>query len=513
MLVIIGVVMTGLIFFQIYWIKSSVTVKEQQFDQLVNRTLSDVALKTQREEAVMQVLNQINPAYVGSDLYDLYNSYQFDTILSNESSWLRFRHDLNILEKKENRVDKTNSLNSNRKNEPDSGSAAADKQYRDQPEPRDIREEFIQREILVNSIIANMFRYSPRIENRVDKQELQHTIKSTFAERGIHLDFEFSVTKWNTMVAFKSAGFKNDEHNEYYKVKLFPDDFYSESNYLIVYFPDRKRTVLKSLGFMAISSISLTIILFISFALAIYIIFRQKKLSEIRNDFVSNMTHELKTPISTISLASQMLGDQSIPERLKNTDYLSGVISDESKKLGYQVEKVLQLAIFEKGKLELKFRLSDLHEIIMNVINTFNIQIRHRNGIIHAKLNSKKSMMDIDPVHITNVFSNLIDNAIKYCSRNPEITIETIDENGYIVVSVIDNGIGMNKQDLKKIFEKFYRIPTGNIHTVKGFGLGLSYVKKIVEEHKGHIRVESRPFEGTVFRIYLPLDNIQTQND
>ena len=511
-MVVIGMVMTGLIFFQVYWIKSSVKIKEEQFNQLVNRTLSDVALKIQRQEAVLLVMNQINPAYVGSDLYDLDEDYPFDTIFSNENSWLRFRHELNVLEDEENSVDRTNNQQNTEKNEPDSG-LVADKQNRNLPEPRKIRDQFIQKEILVNSIIENMFRYSPRIENRVNLPDLQQTIKSMFIERGIQLDFEFSVTKWSTMIAFKSAGFKNNEHNEYYKVRLFPDDFYTESNYLIVYFPDRKQTVLKSLGFMAISSISLTIILFISIALAIYIIFRQKRLSDIRNDFISNMTHELKTPISTISLASQMLGDESIPENSKNTDYLSGVITDESKKLGYQVEKVLQLAIFEKGKLELKFRLSDLHEIIMNVISTFNIQIRHRNGLIHAKLNSEKSMMNLDSVHITNVFSNLIDNAIKYCSRNPEITIETVDENGYIAVSVVDNGIGMNKQDLKKIFEKFYRIPTGNIHTVKGFGLGLSYVKKIVEEHKGYIRVESKPFEGTVFRIYLPLNNIQTQND
>ena len=218
------------------------------------------------------------------------------------------------------------------------------------------------------------------------------------------------------------------------------------------------------------------------------------------------MTHELKTPISTISLASQMLGDNSIPDKLKNIDHLSGVISDESKKLGYHVEKVLQLAIFEKGKLELKFKVCDLHEIIMNVINTFDIQIKHRGGNIIPDLKAEDYAVNIDQVHMTNVFSNLIDNAIKYCDRNPEIRIESFNEKGYLGVSVADNGIGMNKQDIKKIFEKFYRIPTGNIHTVKGFGLGLSYVKKIVEEHQGYIKVESKPFEGTVFKIYLPSD-------
>ena len=219
------------------------------------------------------------------------------------------------------------------------------------------------------------------------------------------------------------------------------------------------------------------------------------------------MTHELKTPISTISLASQMLTDTSIPNESKNVSYLSTIISDESKKLGYQVEKVLQLAIFEKGNLELKFKMCDIHDIITNVVNTFSIQMKHKNGRFTTRLNAGNHIIYADQVHISNVFSNLVDNAIKYCNQNPEIKISTGNENGHLIIDVKDNGIGMNKQDIKRIFEKFYRIPTGNIHAVKGFGLGLSYVKKIVEEHNGHIEVESQPYEGTLFKIYLPTNN------
>ncbi|MFO7658851.1 MAG: HAMP domain-containing sensor histidine kinase, partial [Bacteroidales bacterium] len=269
---------------------------------------------------------------------------------------------------------------------------------------------------------------------------------------------------------------------------------------------DKKQSIVNSLGFMAIASISLTVILIVGFTLTVFIIFRQKRLSEIRSDFVSNMTHELKTPISTISLASQMLTDKGIPNESKNIGYLSGIISEESRKLGFQVEKVLQLAIFEKGNLDLKFRMCDIHEIITNMINTFNIQIKHKGGTITSALKATNYYIQADQVHITNVFSNLLDNAIKYCDVNPEIKISTSNENGHLIAEVKDNGIGMNRQELKKIFEKFYRIPTGNIHTVKGFGLGLSYVKKIVDEHKGHIVVESQPYEGSIFRIYLPVN-------
>ncbi len=504
-------VMSGLIFFQIYWIRSSVSIKEQQFDQLVNRTLSDIAVKIQKQEAVLQVITQINPAFFDTNLFNQGTSYYFDTVMSDNHLWIEFQHDINVMNDQMNPVAETGKPDSESRIRPES--SVQDKISGNfSSEPTEMGKMFLQREILVNSIIENMFRFSPRVEDRINKLELQQILKDMFTERGIDLDFEYSVNKWNTITAFKSAKYQNDKDTEYYKVRLFPDDFYSESNYLFVYFPEKNRFIFKSLGFMATSSIALTVILFMSFALAIYIIFKQKKLSEIRNDFINNMTHELKTPISTISLASQMLGDQSIPQKLKNTDYLSGVISDESKKLGYHVEKVLQLAIFEKGKLELKFKTCDIHEIITNVINTFDIQIRHKSGSVVANLHAENYSVNIDQVHMTNVFSNLVDNAIKYCDRNPEITIESYNENGFLAVSIADNGIGMNKQDIKKIFEKFYRIPTGNIHTVKGFGLGLSYVKKIVEEHRGFIKVESKPFEGTVFKIYLPSDKIHNQH-
>ncbi len=510
-MILMGLVMSGLIFFQFYWIRSSVKIKEQQFDQLVNKTLSDIAVKIQKQEAVLQVITQINPTFIDTNLYKQGTNYSFDTVLSDDNLWIEFQHDINVINDQMNPVAETGTRVSVSKNQPES--PLQDKFSGNfSSGPSEISQLFMQREILINSIIENMFRFSPRIEDRLNNQELRQILKNTFTERGIHLDFEYSVTKWNTITAFKSSNYHNEGDTEYYKVKLFPDDFYSESNYLIVYFPEKNRFIFKSLGFMAISSISLTVILLVSFALAIYIIFKQKRLSEIRNDFVSNMTHELKTPISTISLASQMLGDTGIPDKIKNINYLSGVISDESKKLGYHVEKVLQLAIFEKGKLELKFKVSDIHEIIMNVIHTFDIQIKHRNGNINSNLNAENHSVNIDQVHITNVFSNLIDNAIKYCDRNPEINIESYNENGYLRVSITDNGIGMNKQDIKKVFERFYRIPTGNIHNIKGFGLGLSYVKKIVEEHKGYIKVESKPFEGTVFKTYFPLDKTHNQN-
>jgi len=256
---------------------------------------------------------------------------------------------------------------------------------------------------------------------------------------------------------------------------------------------------------MIFSSVFLTLFITLAFSFTILYVFRQKKLTEIRNDFVNNMTHELKTPISTISLASQMLGDTSLPPSLKNNDQIARVISEESRRLGYQVEKVLQMAVFDKGQVKLRRKESDMHEIIRNVSENYSLQVKSRSGTIAMNLEAEQFILEVDSVHITNVLTNLVDNALKYCTRDPEIRIFTRNVKKFFEMSLQDNGIGISKQDQKRVFEKFYRVPTGNIHTVKGFGLGLSYVKKIIEEHQGTIEVVSHLYEGSTFTIQLPL--------
>jgi signal transduction histidine kinase len=220
------------------------------------------------------------------------------------------------------------------------------------------------------------------------------------------------------------------------------------------------------------------------------------------------MTHELKTPISTISLASQLLKDKGVPLELKNIDYISGIIEDESKRLSYQVEKVLKTALFEQGHIKLKLRELDVHKVIENVVHNFEIQVTNRNGSIVKSLEANRSIANIDEVHFTNIIFNLLDNAVKYSKDEPEIKIATQDNNSGIYIFVSDNGIGIKKQDQKKIFDQFYRVSTGNVHDVKGFGLGLNYVKKMVEEHGGEITLESELKKGTTFKIFIPTNNI-----
>jgi len=255
------------------------------------------------------------------------------------------------------------------------------------------------------------------------------------------------------------------------------------------------------------SSAILTLIILGIFAFTIYIIVQQKKLSEIKTDFVNNMTHELKTPISTISLASQMLRDRSIPLQKKNFENISNVIYDESKRLGFQVEKVLQMAIFEKGKLKIKPQEIDIHELIGNVVNNFIIQVRNQNGEIEQHLDATNPVVKVDEVHFTNIIFNLLDNAVKYSNGLTHIKVGTQNTRNQFLIYIEDKGIGITRENQKRIFEQFYRVPTGNIHNVKGFGLGLSYVKKIVDEHDGQITIQSEPKKGTRFEISIPINN------
>lgn len=249
------------------------------------------------------------------------------------------------------------------------------------------------------------------------------------------------------------------------------------------------------------------IILMFSFYYFIATIVRQKKLSTIKNDFISNMTHEFKTPISTISLASEMLGDDSVVKTPEKQARFLKMIKDENKRLSVLVESILQTAILDKGEFKLKLNELDLHEIINTAINNTHLLIDQRGGKITTMLNATKTKFQADRVHLTNIVFNLIDNAVKYSKDCPEISLSTENTEAGINIYIKDNGIGISKENQRKIFDKFYRVPTGNVHNVKGFGLGLSYVQAVVQKHGGEISVQSELGKGSTFKVYLPFDN------
>jgi two-component system phosphate regulon sensor histidine kinase PhoR len=513
LIILMTLSLTGLIFVQAFWIRNAITVKESQFDQLVSNSLTVATQNLQKNEAVKLIMEEMEPIGADTAGIAMQPKAKTDTGFNMVVTYNGMPEDsLNLIGEREiiripqkNLPHTMDSLVFTEENPSHSG--AGEKRITKHTyyfEPG-MGKKVMDKKVFLNRIISGMFFIAPEIEKRIRPEDLEEVLTDALVQKGIDLKFEYAVIKWNNEAAFKSDQYSDSADNQYYRVQLFPDDIFTSSNYLSMYFPQRKNFLFKSFGFMIFSSVFLTLFITLAFSFTILYVFRQKKLSEIRNDFVNNMTHELKTPISTISLASQMLGDTSLPPNLKNNDQIARIISEESRRLGYQVEKVLQMAVFDKGQVKLRRKETDLHEIIRNVSENYSLQVKSRSGKITTALEAEQFILEVDSVHITNVLTNLVDNALKYCTRDPEIRISTRNTKQFFEVAIQDNGIGISKQDQKRIFEKFYRVPTGNIHTVKGFGLGLSYVKKIIEEHRGTIEVVSHLYEGSTFTIQLPL--------
>lgn len=290
-----------------------------------------------------------------------------------------------------------------------------------------------------------------------------------------------------------------------YKVNLSPSNRFVDPEYLIVRFPNQNKDVFKEMWPFVFTSIIVIVILIFSFYYIMANNLKQKKLSIIKNDFISNMTHEFKTPISTISLASEMLGDSSIAQTPEKQQRYLKMIRDENKRLSVLVESILQTSILDKGEFILKLSEVDIHDIINTAINNTQLLIDQRNGTIQTQLNATNFKLQADRVHLTNIIFNLIDNAIKYSKGVPEILISTHNTAEGIMIKVKDNGLGISKENQRKIFDKFYRVPTGNVHNVKGFGLGLSYVLAVVLKHNGTISVDSELGKGSTFNVHLPI--------
>ena len=323
---------------------------------------------------------------------------------------------------------------------------------------------------------------------------------------GINLQYHFTVSTPDGREIYRCSDY-SDEGEEYsYSQVLFRNDPASKMGLVKIHFPDMNSYIYSSVRFV-IPSVIFTLVLLITFIFTIVVIFRQKRYTEMRNDFINNMTHELKTPISSISLAAQMLNDKSVTKSESMMKHLGGVINDESKRLRFLVEKVLQMSLFDKKKAIFNMKQLDLNEMVENIANTFTLRVEHTGGKIYTEIEAIDSTIYVDEMHFQNAIFNLMDNAVKY--KKPDgpldIYLRTWNDDEFLYLSVRDTGIGIKKENLKKVFEKFYRVHTGNLHNVKGFGLGLAYVKKMIDVHKGEISVESEYGKGTKFTIKLPI--------
>ncbi|WP_299581609.1 HAMP domain-containing sensor histidine kinase [uncultured Sunxiuqinia sp.] len=522
LIVIMATVMTSLILVQTNSIKKAFQIKEEQFDQTVNRSIRQVVRSLELEEAAQLIAQTNRQNYSGSifprgnQTNNIFPGGTADPAQARQGQVnISFRYskqkgNSNYKEELSITYNDTNSIFNNERGMPGDFPSAFDEIhdydiYFAQEYERRMNEKANMYRLLQNEV---MFSQLP-IKERINQKLLEHEIQREFENSNIDLEYKYAVYTFppgkEQRRVMGNAEF--DLQNKVtYRTNLFANDRDPKANYLFIHFPKRQSYLLKEAGLMVIPTAILTAMLIGIFVYTILIILKQKKLSSIKNDFINNMTHELKTPISTISLASQMLHDNSVSNTPRTIEHVSNVILQESKRLSFQVEKVLQMAVFNEGRLKLKFKEVHLNELINNVILNFELRVKSKNGTLTSTIMADNDLIKGDEVHITNVIFNLLDNAMKYSKDTPAIDVKTENKKDFVVVSIKDNGIGIAKEHQDQIFERFYRVPTGNVHDVKGFGLGLSYVKKIIDSHQGKIKVESALNKGTKFMIYFPLN-------
>lgn len=456
---------------QFNWISEALQNREERFNDAANEALKAVANKLEKLDAA-KLLRQYR-SYIENPTIN--NNVKIDSASSVE-----YIQDLNSCIDPTERINPLNYI---------------ELKY----------EAYRKRDIYLQIAVSSIFNTEP-IQNKINFPYINNLLGKELLMNGINTDFECAVRLPRNARTYQAptSNAINIFSKADYKTYLFSSDPLGRTAELYLYFPNKRNYILSKMQMMLIASLSFIAVMIICFGLAIRTIFHQKLVSQMRTDFINNMTHELKTPISTISLASEMIKAHSTG--LKNPQILkySNIIFDENKRLGRQVDKVLEMAVIDRGQMRLNVIKLNMHDIILQAKQKTELKMQDRGGIVETHLNAAEPEIEGDKVHITNIIFNILDNAVKYTGDSPVIKIYTQNMEHGVEVSIEDNGIGMDEEAQTKIFDKFYRVPTGDIHDVKGFGLGLSYVKKILEVHHGSIKVKSSLKKGTTFTIFIP---------
>lgn len=498
--VIIGLMSVGLLgttLIQIYWFRSAINLQESRFDADVFDALNAVEKKLREEDQKIGILSgslgKSAPLFVHeefaqflkeSETFSDKSLQNFDTIKDSLMRSEEFKSLISPLD--------------------------------------DWRKRRTYTEILLDSRRRN----PPDIETRIDPEFLAKVLRKELSNKGINLHFisgvfsiaskSFVILNGNYVVDFAETEATPvetniDDHKNLFKspyqIELFTTDLKGSPGVLKLFFPNKSSWLWKNLLPTLAGTIIFTLLILFCFSYTIYVIFRQKKVSEMKNDFINNMTHEFKTPIATISLAADSIESPMIISSKDKIQRFIRIIKQENNRMLNQVEKVLQMALIDKKEFDLKLSEVDMHTVIDQAIHHTNLQVEKRGGMITKSLDAAQPVIHGDATHLSSVIYNLLDNANKYSTETPDISVKTRNVPKGIEVIVEDKGIGMTKEARRQIFDKFYRVPTGNLHDVKGFGLGLSYVKAITDAHHGQISVKSEPGKGSSFILFFPFND------
>ncbi|MBQ6187088.1 MAG: HAMP domain-containing histidine kinase [Prevotella sp.] len=508
--IIMGVSFLALLFLQLNYIREMAEMKREQFVESVNRALYQASRNLELNETLRYLEKDVNEterrAYRvdsvgtrtgqpdGSVQYShqfsvagkdgkIYSSFELKTITTKPSQMPRAM----ILQKDKNLLSEASrSLQEIVKNR------------------------YVYQKALLDEVVYSIL-YSASdkpLKERINFKLLDQDLKAELMNNGISLPYHFTVSTQDGREVYRCPDYDDTGEEKSFSQVLFRSDPQSKMGIVKIHFPTMSQYIFSSVRFM-IPSVVFIFVLLLTFIFTIFSIFRQKRYSEMKNDFVNNMTHELKTPIASISLASQMLNDDKVTKSPAMMKQLGGVINDETNRLKFLVEKVLQMSMFDRKKVGFKKKELDLNEMVEMAAKAFELRVSHTGGRVFTQIEAVDSAIFVDETNFQNVIYNLLDNAVKYRKQDEPLNIymRTWNDDEWLYLSIEDTGLGIKKENLKRIFEKFYRVHTGNVHDAKGFGLGLAYVKKIVELHDGSITAESELGKGTKFTIKLPILN------
>ena len=497
LVIVMGLSLASLLALQVRYIEEITSLRYAHFNESVKRSLYETAHKLELSEAKRYLEQGADAAPGITTVVDSIHTSTDTTIVQRTHQAVA--KDGSVFRSRET----TASTNLSDKYFTKKGTSKSE-QKRSLEELMALR--YAKEKALVDDVIYSILYTASDnpLERRIDFVELDQILNTELNSNGISIPYHFTVYNNNGQVVYQCTDYEEKGSSHTFTEPLFSNDPVQSGGTLEVHFPELGRYVWRSMWFI-LPSVIFTLILLVTLIMTLTQLVRQKKLTELKNDFINNMTHEFKTPISSISLAAQMLGDESVKKTPALTQRLTSTIMDETKRLRFQVEKVLQMSMYSNQQANLHMKEVDINELIAGVCHTFTLKVEKNHGKIITKLQATDSITCVDDMHFTNVIFNLMDNAVKYKRPDAdlELVVETWNEPGLLCISVKDNGIGIKKEDLKRIFDRFYRVHTGNVHDVKGFGLGLAYVHKIVKDHKGTIVAESEYGIGTKFIIKL----------
>ena len=528
-IILMSISLAGLVFIQFYWISNDLKLQQRQFDENVNSALRSSVKILEKRIAANMLVTQLFDSTRHKQEALLQNDEAFrivqnekrtniiqDSLMTRSSQYQKkilIKEFKNQGHRKEIKVEESEREISFRNKDFKFPVEVSTKKYAEVPHKNHLLKNFfdsiqnaLNKAEIIRGLVMDFSLGNKKSLDLINPPALDSIVRKELKKNGINTNFSYGILhpKNDSVIFCSSKETASELKNSAYKTPLFSNDFFKNTDILSLYFPSKNNFLFRQMAFVLMLSAGLILLILISFAYILSTIFKQKKISEMKTDFINNMTHEFKTPVSTILLASEALKDPDALLDRERLHRLAGIIYEENNRMGKQVERVLQIAALEREDFKLQSFESDLHALIQKVVDSIHLQVESKKGAIVCKLEAARFHLAVDELHFSNVLYNLLDNAIKYSNGPPAVTVRTADTATGFLMAVDDKGIGMRPDHEKYIFEKFYRVPTGNLHNVKGFGLGLSYVKKIVTMLNGTIKVKSEFGIGSSFEIVLP---------